>query len=120
MDTERSQKFIARDRNPRVQVEYNVAVHGTGNSVQLPFVIGEMAERPGQPDAPPPATDMAFPGIDVDRFDERLKAGKPRVAVQLPASLAGEGMRSVEITFERMDEFSRGAIPCGIRARRIA
>ena len=36
-----SQKFIARNRAPRVQIEYDVEVYGAEKKMQLPFVIGD-------------------------------------------------------------------------------
>ena len=39
-----SQKFIARNRAPRVQIEYDVELHGAEKKVQLPFVMGVMAD----------------------------------------------------------------------------
>ena len=54
--------------------------------------------------------DRKFLEIDVDNFDERLKATKPRVAFQVPNSLTGEGNLSVDITFDSMDDFSPAAV----------
>ncbi|MCP4182461.1 MAG: type VI secretion system contractile sheath small subunit, partial [Hyphomicrobiales bacterium] len=48
--------------------------------------------------------------IDVDNFDERMKAMKPRAGFQVPNTLTGEGNISVDITFESMDDFSPAAI----------
>jgi type VI secretion system protein ImpB len=54
--------------------------------------------------------DRKFLEIDVDNFDERLKASKPRVAFQVPNTLTGEGNMSVDISFESMDDFSPAAV----------
>jgi type VI secretion system protein ImpB len=106
-----SQKFIARNRAPRVQIEYDVEVYGAEKKVQLPFVMGIMADLSGSPaEALPAVADRKFLEIDVDNFDERLKAMKPRVAFQVPNTLTGEGNLSVDVTFESMDDFSPGAI----------
>lgn len=106
-----SQKFIARNRAPRVQIEYDVEVYGAEKKVQLPFVMGVMADLSGQPAEPlAPVADRKFLDIDIDNFDERLKSMKPRVAVQVPNTLTGEGMLSVDMTFESMDDFSPGAV----------
>jgi type VI secretion system protein ImpB len=108
---ESSQKFIARNRAPRVQIEYDVEVYGAEKKVQLPFVMGVMADLSGQPADPlAPVAERKFLEIDVDNFDERLKAMKPRVAVQVPNTLTGEGNLSVEMTFESMDDFTPAAI----------
>jgi type VI secretion system protein ImpB len=113
---ESSQKFIARNRAPRVQIEYDVEVYGAEKKVQLPFVMGVMADLSGQPADPlAPVAERKFLEIDVDNFDERLKAMKPRVAVQVPNTLTGDGNMSVEMTFESMDDFTPAAI-----ARKVA
>ena len=111
MGKESSQKFIARNRAPRVQIEYDVEVYGAEKKVQLPFVMGVMADLSGQPADPlAPVAERKFLEIDVDNFDERLKAMKPRVAVQVPNTLTGEGNLAVEMTFESMDDFTPAAI----------
>jgi type VI secretion system protein ImpB len=106
-----SQKFIARNRAPRVQIEYDVELYGAEKKVQLPFVMGVLADLSGQPADPlAPVTDRKFLEIDVDNFDARMKAMKPRVAMQVPNTLTGEGNLSVDITFENMDDFSPDAV----------
>jgi type VI secretion system protein ImpB len=102
-----SQKFIARNRAPRVQIEYDVELYGAQKKVELPFVMGVMADLSGKPAEPLPAVaDRKFLEIDVDNFDDRLKASKPRVAFQVPNTLTGEGNVSVELTFESLEDFS--------------
>ncbi|MHB8473101.1 MAG: type VI secretion system contractile sheath small subunit [Gammaproteobacteria bacterium] len=106
-----SQKFIARNRAPRVQIEYDVELYGAEKKIQLPFVMGVLADLSGKPaEALPAVADRKFLDIDVDNFDSRMKAVKPRVAFQVPNSLTGDGNMSVEITFENMDDFSPAAV----------
>lgn len=106
-----SQKFIARNRAPRVQIEYEVELYGAEKKIQLPFVMGVLADLSGKPsEAPPPVTDRKFLDIDVDNFDSRMKAIKPRAAFQVPNTLTGEGNISVDITFDSMDDFSPAAV----------
>ena len=106
-----SQKFIARNRAPRVQIEYDVELYGAEKKVQLPFVMGVLADLSGKPADPlAPVADRKFLEVDVDNFDARMKAMKPRVAFQVPNALTGEGNLSVDITFENMDDFSPAAI----------
>ena len=106
-----SQKFIARNRAPRVQIEYNVETYGSEKKVQLPFVAGVMADLSGKPADPlAPVADRKFLEIDVDNFDDRMKAMKPRVAFMVPNTLTGEGNVAVDITFESMDDFSPAAV----------
>ena len=106
-----SQKFIARNRAPRVQIEYDVELYGAEKKVQLPFVMGVLADLSGKPAEPlPPVADRKFLEIDVDNFDSRMKAMKPRVAFQVPNTLTGEGNLNVDLTFESMDDFSPAAV----------
>jgi type VI secretion system protein ImpB len=105
------QKFIARNRAPRVQIEYDVEIYGSEKKIQLPFLMGVMADLSGKPtEALPDVADRKFLEIDIDNFDARLKAMKPRVAFQVPNTLTGEGNLNVDITFESMDDFSPTAI----------
>jgi type VI secretion system protein ImpB len=106
-----SQKFIARNRAPRVQIEYDVEVYGAQKKVQIPFVMGVMADLTGDAKEPLPGVDeRKFVNIDTDNFDERMKSMKPRVAVSVPNTLTGEGNLQVDITFESMDDFSPAAV----------
>ena len=111
MAKESSQKFIARNRAPRVQIEYDVELYGAEKKVQLPFVMGVLADLSGKPAEPlAPVADRKFLDIDVDNFDSRMKAIRPRVAFQVPNTLTGESNLSVDITFESMDDFSPAAV----------
>jgi type VI secretion system protein ImpB len=106
-----SQKFIARNRAPRVQIEYDVEIYGAEKKVELPFIMGVMADLSGKPEEPLPSVDQRkFLEIDVDNFDDRLKGCKPRVAFQVPNTLTGEGNMMVDLSFESMDDFSPGAV----------
>lgn len=106
-----SQKFIARNRAPRVQIEYDVELYGAEKKVQLPFVMGVMSDLAGKSEEPQPAiADRKFLEIDVDNFDDRMKSMKPRAAFTVPNTLTGEGNIAVDITFESMDDFSPASI----------
>jgi len=106
-----SQKFIARNRAPRVQIEYGVELYGAEKKVQLPFVMGVLSDLSGNPSEPlAPIAERKFLEIDVDNFDSRMKSMKPRAAFQVPNTLTGEGNLNVELTFESMDDFTPAAI----------
>ena len=106
-----SQKFSARNRAPRVQIEYDVEIYGAEKKVELPFIMAVMADLSGKPEEPLPSVDQRkFLEIDVDNFDDRLKGCKPRVAFQVPNTLTGEGNLMVDLSFESMDDFSPGAV----------
>ena len=106
-----SQKFIARNRAPRVQIEYEVELYGAQKKIQVPFVMGVLSDLSGDSAEPLPGVDeRRFLAIDIDNFDERMKSMKPRVAFRVPNTLTGEGSLNVDITFESMDDFSPAAV----------
>ncbi len=107
-----SQKFIVRNRAPRVQIEYDVEVYGAEKKIQLPFVMGVMSGLSGKSEVTPSSVeDRKFLEIDVDNFDSRLKAMKPRAAFSVPNTLTEDGGNlNVDITFESMDDFSPAAV----------
>jgi type VI secretion system protein ImpB len=106
-----SQKFIARNRAPRVQIEYDVELYGAEKKVQLPFVMGVMSDLSGNPAKPLPAVaERKFLEISVDNFDDRLKAMEPRVAIDVPNKLTGDGNMKIDMTFENLADFGPGAV----------
>jgi type VI secretion system protein ImpB len=106
-----SQKFIARNRAPRVQIEYDVHLGDAEKKIQLPFVMGVLADLSGKSADPLPlVANRKFMDIDVDNFDSRMKGIKPRVAFQVANTLTGSGNLNVELTFESMDDFSPAAV----------
>lgn len=106
-----SQKFIARNRAPRVQIEYDLEVYGSEKKIELPFVMGVMSDLSGKQLEPlPPVADRKFLSIDIDNFNDRIKGIKPRVAFAVPNTLTGEGQLMVDITFESIEDFSPDAI----------
>jgi len=109
--SESSQKFLSRNRPPRVQIEYDVETYGAEKKVQLPFVMGVLADLSGNPAEPlEDVADRKFLETDVDNFDDRLKSMKPRAAFQVENTLTGEGNLSIDLTFESMDDFSPGHV----------
>ena len=106
-----SQKFIARNRAPRVQIEYDVEIYGSEKKVELPFVMGVLADLSGNPAKPlPPVGDRQFLDIDADNCDDRMKAVAPRVAFSVPNTLTNDGQLMVDMTFDGMDDFSPAAV----------
>jgi type VI secretion system protein ImpB len=108
---ESSQKFIARNRAPRVQIEYDLETNGAMQKKQIPFVMGVLADLSGKSAEELPEIEQRKAlEIDMDNFESRLKAMKPRVTFAVPNKLTGEGQLAVDITFESMDDFSPAAI----------
>jgi len=113
----KGQAFIARNRAPRVQIEYDVELYGAQKKVQVPFTMGVLADLAGKPAEPlPPVAERKMLVFDVENFDSRMKAMKPRITFTVPNVLTGDGESEmkVDLTFESIDDFSPAAV-----ARRI-
>jgi len=91
----------------RVDMHYTVHVNGATRRVELPFVLGVMADLVGQPEDPPgPVSDREFVPIDANTFDSHLAAIRPRVAFQIPNELTGHGSLGVDLSFDCLDDFA--------------
>jgi len=106
-----AQKFIGRNRAPRVQIEYDVELYGAEQKVQLPFVMGVLADLAGnRGEALPDLAERRFMEIDVDNFDDRMKSIAPTLAFEVPNTLTGDGVLGVEIAFRSIDDFAPAAL----------
>lgn len=108
MASKSSQKFVAKNRAPRVQVEYDVELYGAEKKVNLPFVMGVMSDLSGKPSEPLPSLDeRSFQDFDAENFDSRMKSIKPRVAFSVPNVMSEDGGNiAVDMTFESMEDFA--------------
>ncbi|SFU73523.1 type VI secretion system contractile sheath small subunit [Xenorhabdus koppenhoeferi] len=105
------QKFISRNRAPRVQIEYDVELYGSEKSVQLPFIMGVIADLAGKPiEALPDVSERKFLEIDIDNFNERMSSINPRAAFQVENTLTGEGKLNIDLSFKSMEDFQPDAI----------
>ncbi|MDN5850158.1 MAG: type VI secretion system contractile sheath small subunit [Nitrococcus sp.] len=106
-----SQKFIARNRAPRVQIEYDTELYGAEKKVQLPFVMGVLADLTGDnAESLPPVEQRKLLEIDVDNFDDRMKAMQPKLQFAVENKLTGEGRLGVDLSLDSMDGFSPAAV----------
>lgn len=105
------QKFISRNRSPRVHISYDVETYGARKSVELPFVMGVISDLSGKSEvAKKELKDRDFVEFDVDNFDKRMAAIAPRAAFLVDNEMEGEGKLGVDLTFKRMDDFDPGKI----------
>jgi type VI secretion system protein ImpB len=104
---ESQQHTLDRVRRPRVQITYDVETNGALQKVELPFVVGVLADLSGQPkDAPKPLKDRKFVAIDRDNFNDVLAKSAPRLAFRTQNELSGDGSQlNVELNFKTMDDF---------------
>ena len=103
------QKFIKRNRPPRVQIQYENP-YNAEKMIELPFVMGVLSDLSGNASEveKPPIAERKFLDIDMDNFDSRMKAIKPGVTMKVQNKLGeskGEKM-SVKLSFEKMSDFN--------------
>lgn len=105
------QKWVGRNRPPRVQITYDVEIGDAIEKKELPLVVGLLADLSGQPLAPPPKL-KARRLIDIDRdnFNEVMAKIAPRLDLSVPDTLKGEGNLKVELNFTEFGHFHPEAI----------
>ena len=109
------QKFIKRNRPPRVQIQYQDP-YDAEKLIELPFIMGIMSDLSGNGSEveKPPVVERKFLDIDMDNFDQRMAAIKPGVRYRVSNRLANQGgpeeKLGVELKFEKMEDFSPAAI----------
>ncbi len=107
MSKNSGQKFIARNRAPRVQIEYDVEIYGSEKKIELPFVMGVISDLVGKSNIElPDIGERSFMDIDVDNFNERMKALKPRATFSVENALTNDGFINVDLEFENLEDFS--------------
>ena len=114
MAADSGQKFIGRNRAPRVHITYEDP-YDAEQKVELPFVMGVMADLSGNTPGVENAelAERKFLDIDMDNFDQRMGDGvKPGVSFHCANKLGesdGEKL-SVQLNFRKMDDFSPASI----------
>jgi type VI secretion system protein ImpB len=105
------QKWVGRNRPPRVQITYDVELGGAIEKRELPMVVGLLADLSGQPATPlPKLKERRFVEIDRDNFDEIMGKIAPRLDLSVPDTLKGEGNLKVELKFEQFSDFHPEAL----------
>jgi type VI secretion system protein ImpB len=100
------QKWVGRNRPPRVQITYDVETGDAIEKRELPMVVGLLADLSGQPATPlPKLKDRRLVEIDRDNFDEILGKIQPRLDLSVPDTAKGEGNLKVELTFDKFSDF---------------
>jgi type VI secretion system protein ImpB len=111
MAKESSQKFIARNRAPRVQIEYEVELYGAQKKVDLPFVMGVMSDLSGDSRQTLPSVDeRKFVEFDATNIDDRMRAINPSVNMTVPNLLTGAGNLDLNLAFQNIEDFSPAAV----------
>jgi len=102
------QDMLKKRRPPRVRIDYKVETEGAEPILELPFVVGVMADLSGMPkEANKPLKQRKFTPIDRDNFNDVLARAMPRVAFRVPNRLSDnpDEQLNVEMNFKSMDDF---------------
>ncbi|NNE58283.1 MAG: type VI secretion system contractile sheath small subunit [Hellea sp.] len=111
------QKFIGRNRTPRVHITYDVETYGAQKKVELPFVMGVMSDLSGKSEVQKKELkDRDFLEFDIDNFDKRMGAIAPRASFLVDNEIEGEGKIGVDLTFKKMDDFEPGKVAKAVPA----
>jgi type VI secretion system protein ImpB len=115
---ESQQQKLSRIRRPRVHISYDVETNGAMQKVELPFVVGIMADLSGQPKDPlPPLKERKFVNIDRDNFNDVLAKAAPRLGLRVANKLTGqEGNLGIELNFKHIDDFEPDRVAAQVPA----
>ena len=115
MPAESKAKVIERNRAPRVQIAYDVETYGSPTTIELPFVMGVMADLSGASqtrEASKTVLDRSFVETDANRFPKFMEALGPRVKARVKNTLPqAEGQErdeelALDLTFTKMGDFA--------------
>ena len=105
------QKWVGRNRPPRVQITYDVEIGGAVEKKELPLVVGLLADLSGQPlVAPPKLKARRLIDIDRDNFNEVMQKIAPRLDLSVPDTYKKDGNLKIELNFSSFDDFHPEAI----------
>jgi type VI secretion system protein ImpB len=116
---ESTQHKLDRVRRPRVQITYDVETGGAMKQVELPFVVGVVADLSGQPkEALKPLKERKFTPIDRDNFNDVLARAAPRLAMKVTNKLTGDenSKLAVELNFKNLSDFDPAKVAAQIPA----
>jgi type VI secretion system protein ImpB len=101
------QHKLDRVRRPRVHITYDVETGGAMKAVELPFVVGVLADLSGQPkEALPPLKERKAVAIDRDNFNKVMEKSRVRLAMRVPNKLTDPNSKlAVELQFKHIDDF---------------
>ena len=113
MATDSGQKFIRRNRAPRVHITYEDP-YDAERRIELPFVMGVMADLSGNDSSveKPDVAERKFLDFDMDNFENRMAAIEPGVSfTRREQARRRRGREAVgQPAFNKMDDFSPAAV----------
>ena len=113
MASDSGQRFIKRNRPPRVHITYENPENAE-EKIELPFVMGVFSDLSGN--APgiekDDVADRKFLDIDMDNLNKRMAAIQPGASFKVADKLSEteESKLSVQLRFNKMDDFSPAAV----------
>ena len=113
MATDSGQKFIRRNRAPRVHITYEDP-YDAERLIELPFVMGVMSDLSGNNSTveKPKVEERKFLEFDMDNFENRMAAIQPGITMRVENKLGDESGEklSVNLKFEKMADFTPAAV----------
>ncbi len=106
------QHKLSRVRPPRVQITYDVETGGALEKKEIPFIVGIIAPLSGKSKkSTPPMGEKKMVQIDRDNFNKVLDSITPRVAFEVPDTLAkNPGLLAISVEFNHIDHFDPIAV----------
>src|ERR1700681_4173764 len=113
MATDSGQKFIRRNRAPRVHITYEDP-YDAERLIELPFVMGVMSDLSGNSSAveKPKVEERKFLDFDMDNFDARMAAIQPGITMRVANKLSDnpDEKMSVNLNFSKMADLTPVAV----------
>jgi type VI secretion system protein ImpB len=107
MTSESSQKWLERNRPPRVQIMYEVETGGAPKKRELPLVVGILANLSGRSeDEKRKMNEQRFIEIDRDNFDKVMEKIGP--TLDLAKLKTRPGVAKGTIAFTKLEHFEPG------------
>jgi type VI secretion system protein ImpB len=113
MARDSGQRFIRRNRPPRVHITYENPANAE-EKVEIPFVMGVMSDLSGNTPGVEKEDFAArkFLDVDMDNLDDRMSAIQPGISFRVDNKLAdGAGDKlGVSLRFNKMADFDPAAV----------
>jgi type VI secretion system protein ImpB len=113
MARESGQKFIRRNRPPRVHITYENPANAE-EKVEIPFVMGVLADLSGNSPGVEKSeiANRKFLEFDVDNLDARMAAIQPGVSFRVDNKLGenSDEKMGVSLRFNKMADFDPAAV----------
>jgi type VI secretion system protein ImpB len=113
MAKQSGQRFIKRNRPPRVHITYDDPTN-VEEKIELPFVMGVMSDLSGNSPGVEKVDikDRKFLDIDMDNIDNRMAAIQPGVSFRVTNKLSenSDEKMSVNLQFNKMADFDPAAV----------